>query len=149
MFQTSHLKLEIITNDPKENFNKRNRSNKFEIEVSLNYSKWKHYIMASRAIREVQALNIVAQELSNEIGVEKLNYASIETLEDLDKIEAEQPWVLRQVNILLIFLFNSHIVILTWTSIWFNIQILISATCLQKRSTHQTSSKKWSHYCEL
>lgn len=73
--------------------------------------------MASRAIREVQALNIVAQELSNEIGVEKLNYASIETLEDLDKIEAEQPWVLRQVNILLIFLFNSHIVILTWTSI--------------------------------
>ena len=55
--------------------------------------------MASRAIREVQALNIVAQELSNEIGVEKLNYASIETLEDLDKIEAEQPWVLNQVSL--------------------------------------------------
>ena len=54
--------------------------------------------MASRAIREVQALNIVAQELSNDIGVEKLNYASIETLEDLDKIEAEQPWVLNQVS---------------------------------------------------
>ena len=54
--------------------------------------------MASRAIREVQALNIVAQELSNDIGVEKLNYASVETLEDLDKIEAEQPWVLSQVN---------------------------------------------------
>ena len=56
--------------------------------------------MASRAIREVQALNIVAQELSNDIGVEKLNYASVETLEDLDKIEAEQPWVLNKVNIL-------------------------------------------------
>ena len=54
--------------------------------------------MASRAIREVQALNIVAQELSNDIGVEKLNYASVETLEDLDKIESEQPWVLSQVN---------------------------------------------------
>ena len=58
--------------------------------------------MASRAIREVQALNIVAQELSNDIGVEKLNYASIETLEDLDKIEAEQQWVLNQVSKLFI-----------------------------------------------
>ena len=59
--------------------------------------------MASRAIREVQALNIVTQELSDDIGVEKLNYASIESLEDLDKIEAEQPWVLNQVNFSLMF----------------------------------------------
>ena len=53
--------------------------------------------MASRPIREVQALNIVAQELSEEVGFHKLNYASIETLDDLDRIETEEPWVLKQV----------------------------------------------------
>ena len=53
--------------------------------------------MASRPVREVQALNIVAQELSDEVGVQKLNYASIENLDDLERIETEQPWVLKQV----------------------------------------------------
>ena len=50
--------------------------------------------MASRPVREVQALNIVSQELSNDLGVQKLNYVSIESLEDLEKIEKEQKWVL-------------------------------------------------------
>ena len=50
--------------------------------------------MASRPVREVQALNIVSQELSNNLGVQKLNYASIESLEDLERIEIEQQWVL-------------------------------------------------------
>ena len=52
--------------------------------------------MASRPVREVQALNIVSQELSNNLGVQKLNYASIESLEDLELIEANEPWVLKQ-----------------------------------------------------
>ena len=52
--------------------------------------------MASRPVREVQALNIVSQELSNNLGVQKLKYASIEKLEDLEKIESEHPWVLNQ-----------------------------------------------------
>ena len=43
--------------------------------------------MASRPVREVQALNIVSKELSNDLGVHKLNYVSIESLEDLEKIE--------------------------------------------------------------
>ena len=54
--------------------------------------------MASRPIREVQALNIVVQELPNDLGVEKLNYVSIESLDDLDRIENESPWVLKQVT---------------------------------------------------
>ena len=53
--------------------------------------------MASRPVREVQALNIVAQELSDNLGVEKLNYVSIESIEDLERIEAEEPWILKQV----------------------------------------------------
>ena len=52
--------------------------------------------MASRAVREVQALNIVTQELPNNLGVQKLNYTSIESLEDLDRIEANESWVLSQ-----------------------------------------------------
>ena len=52
--------------------------------------------MASRPIREVQALNIVTQELSDDLGVQKLTYASIESLEDLDRIEEDQPWVTKQ-----------------------------------------------------
>ena len=52
--------------------------------------------MASRPVREVQALNIVSQDLSNNLGVQKLNYASVESLEDLDLIEANEPWVLKQ-----------------------------------------------------
>ena len=54
--------------------------------------------MASRPIREVQALNIVNQEVYDNIGVQKLNYESIETLEDLEKIEKEKPWVSSQVS---------------------------------------------------
>ena len=55
--------------------------------------------MASRPIREVQALNIVTQELPNDIGVEKLHYAAIETLDDFERIENAEPWVLQQVRI--------------------------------------------------
>ena len=54
--------------------------------------------MASRPIREVQALNIVTQELSDDLGVQKLTYASIECLEDLERIEQDQPWVTKQVR---------------------------------------------------
>ena len=54
--------------------------------------------MASRPIREVQALNIVTQELSDDLGVQKLTYASIECLEDLETIEQDQPWVTKQVR---------------------------------------------------
>ena len=56
--------------------------------------------MASRPIREVQALNIVTQELSDDLGVEKLTYASIECAEDLDRIEKDQPWVKEKVGFL-------------------------------------------------
>ena len=38
--------------------------------------------MASRPIREVQALNIITQELFDDLGIEKLPYASIASLED-------------------------------------------------------------------
>ena len=55
--------------------------------------------MASRPIREVQALNIVTQELPNDIGAEKLHYAAIETLDDFERIENAEPWVLQQVLI--------------------------------------------------
>ena len=56
--------------------------------------------MASRPVREVQALNIVTQELSDDLGAEKLNYASIECLEDLERIENDEPWVHKQVRTL-------------------------------------------------
>ena len=56
--------------------------------------------MASRPVREVQALNIVNQELSDSLGVEKLNFASIESLDDLERIEADEPWVLNQVGLI-------------------------------------------------
>ena len=69
--------------------------------------------MASRPIREVQALNIVTQELPNDIGVEKLHYAAIETLDDFERIENAEPWVLQQVQIVntthTIFLFQNYI----------------------------------------
>ena len=57
--------------------------------------------MASRPIREVQALNIVDQELSNDLGVEKFRYASIKSIEDLESIEENEPWVLKQVKCLI------------------------------------------------
>ena len=59
--------------------------------------------MASRPIREVQALNIVDEELSNDLGVEKFRYASIDSIEDLKSIEENEPWVLKQVRLFLTF----------------------------------------------
>ena len=65
--------------------------------------------MASRPIREVQALNIVTLELPNDIGVEKLHYAAIETLDDFEKIENAEPWILQEVLI-----FNTTNIILNY-----------------------------------
>ena len=54
--------------------------------------------MASRAVREVQALKIVNKDLEDYGEVNQSLNANVETLQDLEDIPNSHPWVLERVS---------------------------------------------------
>lgn len=59
--------------------------------------------MSAKAVREVQSLGVLRRHLDPELagGVQLLNFASIDSLEDLDTVPDAHPWVLETVKTLL------------------------------------------------
>ena len=55
--------------------------------------------MASRAVREVQALKIVNNDLEGYADVNQSLNANVESLQDLEEIPKSHPWVLERVRI--------------------------------------------------
>lgn len=51
--------------------------------------------MASRAIREIQALGILAESLPEEAGFTLLDRGAVESAQDLESFAADHPWVAR------------------------------------------------------
>ena len=54
--------------------------------------------MASRAVREVQALKIVNNDLEGYADVNQSLNANVESLQDLEEIPKSHPWVLERVR---------------------------------------------------
>lgn len=57
--------------------------------------------MSAKAVREVQSLAILRRHLDPESsgGLQLLNFAAVETLQDLETIPENHPWVLESVNV--------------------------------------------------
>ena len=56
--------------------------------------------MSAKAIREVQSLGLIRKHLdvSNAGGVELLNFAAIESEQDLETLPETHPWILDTVR---------------------------------------------------
>lgn len=56
--------------------------------------------MSAKAVREVQSLGVLRRHLEPELagGVQLLNFASIDCVEDLDSTPNAHPWVLETVR---------------------------------------------------
>jgi hypothetical protein len=57
--------------------------------------------MSAKAIREVQSLGILRRHLdpASSGGLQLLNFAAVDNLEDLETIPENHPWILESVNI--------------------------------------------------
>ena len=61
--------------------------------------------MSSKAIREVQSLGLIRKHLdvANAGGVELLNFAAVETEQDLETLPEQHPWINDTVRTIEIF----------------------------------------------